>query len=400
VTTNLYTEPDCPDCGRVREWLRSNRVDFEERGAAASAEARRLAEESGCGPAALPLLEVDGRLLTRPSERELGLFFDRPLPREVEADCVIIGGGPAGLTAALYLARERVSAIVLEKSIPGGQVNTTALVENYPGFPQGVDGPDLMRKLTGQARRFGAEVLYPLEVSSLRAAEGGRHEVRCGQTVFRAPAVIVATGSDYRMLNVPGAKELVGRGVSYCATCDGPFYRNKTVAVVGGGNSAVEESLFLLKFVKEIHLFQNQPALTAQKHLVEKLAADPRVHVNVNSRVLGLQPGSAGGVAGIEVRDTATGREQRHQVQGVFVFIGRTPNTVCLQGYADLDEWGFVLPRSGSLETARRGLFAAGDCRAGAKAQITTAAGDGTVASFLVRDLLREREEPRAKPPA
>jgi thioredoxin reductase (NADPH) len=283
---------------------------------------------------------------------------------------------------------------VLDKAVPGGQVNTTSLVENYPGFPQGVDGPDLMAKLTHQARRFGAEVLYPVEVTGLGPAGDG-HEARAGRSVFRAPAVIIAAGSDYRRLSAPGAAELTGRGVAYCATCDAPFFRNKTVAVVGGGNSAAEESLFLLKFAREIHLFQYLPELTAQRHLAEKLAADPRIHIHVNSEVRAVRADARGAVRCLEVRDRATGREFCVDVQGVFVFIGRTPNTGWLRGYAELDSAGFVLTRPGSVETSRPGLYAAGDCRSGARAQITTAAGDGTMASFLVRELLRERQARR-----
>jgi thioredoxin reductase (NADPH) len=395
MAVTLYTDPDCPDCGRVRQWLAANGVEHREVSATSSPEAARLATEAGYGTPAYPLVETGTGRIVRPSERELALFLGRKLPAVNEADCVIVGGGPAGLTAALYLARERVRTVVLEKAAPGGQVNTTSIVENYPGFPQGVDGPDLMAKLAYQARRFGAELLFPLEVSGLREIPDG-HEVASGGTVWRAPAAIAAPGSDYRRLAAPGAAELLGRGVGYCATCDAPFFRNKTVAVVGGGNSAAEESLHLLRFVKQIHLFQYLPELTAQKHLAEKLAADPRVHLNVNSEVTAVRGSPQTGVRGVEVRDRATGQTRSVEVQGVFVFIGRTPNTAWLRGYTELDAAGFMVTKPGSVETSRRGLFAAGDCRSGARAQITTAAGDGTLASFLVRELLRERETGQA----
>lgn len=186
--------------------------------------------------------------------------------------------------------------------------------------------------------------------------------------------------------------------MAYCATCDAPFFRNKTIAVVGGGNSAAEESLFLLKFVKQIHLFQFQPELTAQRHLTEKLRADPRVSVNLNSEVLAVQSDQRGSVCAVEVRDRASGARRKVDVQGVFVFIGRTPNTGWLRGYTEFDPSGFAVTRAGSVETARHGLFVAGDCRSGARAQITTAAGDGTVASFMVREVLREREEAANRP--
>ncbi len=389
MTVKLYTDPECPDCARVRQWLVAAGVEFQEHSSTSSPDVATLAAEADYGTPAYPLVETEGGRIVRPSELELALFLGRDLPKVVETDCVIVGGGPAGLTAALYLGRERVRTVVLEKGVPGGQVNTTSVVENYPGFPQGVDGPDLMNKLSYQARRFGAEVLYPVEVSGLRES-GGVHEVAAGDTVFRARAVIAAPGSDYRKLDARGAADLTGRGVAYCATCDAPFFRNKVIAVVGGGNSAAEESLFLLKFVKEIHLFQNLPQLTAQKHLAEQLAADPRVHINVNSEIAEVRGDSKSGVHCVVARNRSTGREQCVEVQGVFVFIGRTPNTGWLKGSVELDPAGFVLTRPGSVATSRPGIYAAGDCRSGARAQITTAAADGTLASFMVREQLRE----------
>jgi thioredoxin reductase (NADPH) len=390
MSTKLYGQEKCPDCARVEAWLRENGVEFEKVDVNASEEAFKRAAEAGYGTPALPTLEGSGRTLTRPGDCELCTFFGKKLPAKVETDCVIIGGGPAGLTAALYLARERISCVVLEKGTPGGQINNTNEVENYPGFPQGIVGPELAGKLTHQARRFGAEVLYPVEVTGVRD-DGDMHEVLAGETVFRTPAVIAATGSDYRRLGVPGDKELSGRGVSYCATCDGPFFRNKTIAVVGGGNTAVEESLFLLKFVKEIHLFHRRGELTAQKALVEELLADERVKVNYNHVVQSIEADEKGVIKCINVREKETGAEQCAPVQGVFVFIGRVPNTKCFEGYAGLDEWKFLATRPDSVETGKSGFFVAGDCRSGAKAQIATAVGDGTLASFYVRDYLNRK---------
>ncbi|MHC4914214.1 MAG: FAD-dependent oxidoreductase [Planctomycetota bacterium] len=390
MSVKLYGQQKCPDCGRIKDWLRENGIEFEEVDVNASEEAFKRASEIGYGTPALPTVEQPGRALTRPGDCELRTFFGKKLPERVETDCVVIGGGPAGLTAALYLARERISCVVLEKGTPGGQINNTNEVENYPGFPQGIVGPELAEKLTHQARRFGAEVLYPVEVTGVRD-DGDMHEVLAGETVFRAPAVIAATGSDYRRLGVPGDKELSGRGVSYCATCDGPFFRNKTVAVVGGGNTAVEESLFLLKFVKEVHLFHRRGELTAQKALIEELLADERVKVNYNHEVKSIEADEKGTIKCINVREKETGAEQCAPVQGVFVFIGRVPNTGCFEGYADFDEWKFLTTRPDSVETGKPGFFVAGDCRSGAKAQIATAVGDGTLASFYVRDFLNKR---------
>jgi thioredoxin reductase (NADPH) len=390
VKVKLYGQEQCPDCARVVGWLEANGIEFEKLDVNASEEAFRRASEIGYGSPALPTIEAPGRTLVRPGDCELHNFFGVKMPGTVETDCLVIGAGPAGLTAALYLARERIPTIVVDRGTPGGQINNTNEVENYPGFPQGIVGPELAEKLTHQARRFGAEVVYPLEVASL-GDDGDMHEVLAGETVFRAPTVIAATGSDYRRLGVPGDKELSGRGVSYCATCDGPFFRNKTVAVVGGGNTAVEESLFLLKFVKEIRLFHRGEELTAQKAMAEELLADERVSVRYNTVVQSFEAGENGAVQCVNVREVKTGAEECLPVQGVFVFIGRVPNTKCFEGDAELDEWKFLATRPGTVETGRPGFFVAGDCRSGAKAQIATAVGDGTLASFQVRDYLTKR---------
>jgi len=390
MSVKLYGQQKCPDCAEVRKWLKANGVEHEPVDVDADEAAMKRVTEMGYGTPALPVIEDGVRKLVRPGPCELATFFGRPMPEKVEADCVIVGAGPAGLTAALYLARERIRTIVVERGTPGGQINTTNEVENYPGFPQGISGPELGEMLTHQARRFGAEVVHPLEVTGL--GDGGdMHEVLTEKTVFRAPAVIAATGSDYRRLGVPGDRELSGRGVSYCATCDGPFFRNKTVAVIGGGNTAVEESLFLLKFVKEIHLFHRGGELTAQKALVEELLADQRVKVNYNHEVKSFEAGENGLIKCLTVRDKTSGAEQCAPVEGAFVFIGRVPNTACFEGYAEFDEWKFLATATGIVETNRPGFFVAGDCRSGAKAQIATAVGDGTLASFQVRDYLNRR---------
>jgi thioredoxin reductase (NADPH) len=390
MSLKLYTQEQCPDCVRVEQWLEDHGIEHQSLDVHASEEAMERATEIGYGTPALPTIEDGPRKLVRPGECELNAFFGKKMPAKVEADCIIVGGGPAGLTAALYLAREEITALVLEKGIPGGQINTTNEVENYPGFPQGISGPELSEKLTHQARRFGAQVINPLEVTGLRA-DGDMHEVLTENTVFRAPTVIAATGSDYRRLGVPGDQELSGRGVSYCATCDGPFFRNKTIAVVGGGNTAVEESLFLLKFVKEIHLFHRRGELSAQKTLIDELLADERVKVNYNHEVKSFEAGDNGLIRCITVRDKQSGAEQCAPVEGAFVFIGRVPNTSCFEGYAQFDEWKFLATKSGTVETGKPGFFVAGDCRSGAKAQIATAVGDGVLASFHVRDYINKR---------
>ena len=414
----LYSTRWCPDCLRVRRWLTEHRVDFEEIDVDENPRANDLITQYGYGRRVLPTLDVNGRVYINPKPEELARIFAVPEPKPVEAEVAIVGAGPAGLTAAIYLAREGVKSLVLEKLAPGGQVITTNVVENYPGFPEGVGGLELMEKLEHQARRFGAEIILPAEVTGI-AARDGLYELATPQARYRAPAVIIATGSDYRRLDVPGADQLTGRGVHYCATCDGPFYRKKTVAVVGGGNSAVDESIFLLNFVDHLYIIQNQDHLTAEQVSLSRLQEHGNAEVLLRHVVTAVRGGSAAPpgllapaaedqpgtrsapklasqeslrlLEGVTIRNLDTGEERELEVAGLFVFIGQVPNTRFLAGFLELDRAGYVLTKPGSLVTSRPGVFVAGDCHSGSKAQITTAVGDGTVAAFFVRDYLRER---------
>jgi thioredoxin reductase (NADPH) len=415
----LYSTRWCPDCLRTRRWLTEHRIDFEEIDVDENPRANDLITQYGYGRRVLPTLDVGGRIYINPKPEELSRIFAVPEPTPVEAEVAIIGAGPAGLTAAIYLAREGVKTLVLEKLTPGGQVITTNFVENYPGFPEGVGGLELMEKLEHQARRFGAQIIVPAEVTGIDE-RAGLYELETPPARYRAPAVIVAAGSDYRRLDVPGADQLTGRGVHYCATCDGPFYRKKTVAVVGGGSSAVDESVFLLNFVDHLYVIQNQDRLTAEQVSVNRLREHANAEVLLRHVVTGVRgarprrgrspeateplgegsqegsPAPSGQAApealeSVTIRNLDTGEERQLEVAGLFVFIGQVPNTRFLAGFLDLDPGGYVVTKPGSLVTSRPGVFVAGDCRSGSKAQITTAVGDGTVAAFFVRDYLAER---------
>lgn len=385
----LYSTRWCPDCLGTRRWLTEHRIDFEEVDVDENPRANDLITRYGYGRRVLPTLDVDGRIYINPKPEELTRIFGVPEPGPVEAEVAIVGAGPAGLTAAIYLAREGAKTLLLEKLAPGGQVITTNTVENYPGFPEGVGGLELMEKLEHQARRFGAEIIIPAEVTNIEQREG-LYELLTLQARYRAPAVIIAAGSDYRRLDVPGADALTGRGVHYCATCDGPFYRKKTVAVIGGGSSAVDESVFLLNFVDHLYVIQNQDHLTAEQVSVSRLQEHANAEVLLRHVVTGIR-GDGSSLQGVTVRNLDTGTERELEVAGLFVFIGQMPNTRFLAGFLDLDPRGYVVTKPGSLATSQPGVFVAGDCRSGSKAQITTAVGDGTVAAFFVRDYLAER---------
>ncbi len=394
----LYAVPWCAKCHRVRRFLEAAGREFREVNPEEDGEAAaRLAEATG-GTLDVPALEVDGRFLPDPSDQDLSRALGIPVPEALDVyDVIIVGGGPAGLTAAIYTARERLRTLVAEKGLPGGQAAVTGQIENYPGFPDPVSGAELMERVQRQAERFGAELRTFEEVSAVRA-DGQLLAVEAGGTVYRARGVIAASGSVYRRMGVPGEEELIGRGVSFCATCDAPFFRGKHVVVVGGGNSALQETVHLAEFASRITLVQLLDHLTATAVLEERVRSLGKVELLLGHRVrriLGARgaggAGGAGGVEGVEVEDLASGEVRAVACEGVFVFIGLEPNSAFLRGTADLDEAGFVRTDPNTLATSVPGLFAAGDLRAGSAKQITAAVGEGTVAAFMVQAWLERR---------
>jgi thioredoxin reductase (NADPH) len=292
-------------------------------------------------------------------------------------DLIIIGGGPAGLTAGLYNARARLDVLLLERLAPGGQVLTTDWVENYPGFPDGISGFELMDKMKTQAERFGLKILSE-EVAKLELSEK-RKVVATTQGPKEAKAIILASGATWKKLGIEGEDQLMGRGVSFCATCDGPFYRDQDVAVIGGGDTAVEEAIFLTRFVSKVYLVHRRDQLRATKLLQERAMAQEKIEFvwdTVPVQILGKD-----GVEGIELKNVKSGSVSRRDIKGVFVFIGTIPNTELVNGQVDLDENGFVITDN-NMETSVPGVFAAGDVRSKLFRQIATAVGEGAAASF------------------
>ncbi|MDA8064219.1 MAG: thioredoxin-disulfide reductase [Thermaerobacter sp.] len=301
-------------------------------------------------------------------------------------DLTIIGGGPAGLTAALYAARARLSTLVLEQGLPGGQMATTDEVANYPGFPDAVSGAELSDLMRRQAEEFGAE----LELSEVErvAQEGDEFVLATTGGERRSRTVIIASGATHRKLGVPGEDHLQGRGVSYCATCDGAFFRDQHVFVVGGGDTAVQEGTFLTRFASRVTVIHRRDQLRATKVLQEKAFANPKVDFvwdSVVEEVLGDQV-----VNGVRVRNVKTGETRALPGEGVFVFVGILPNTTFLHGFVDLDASGYVVTDA-ELRTSRPGVFAAGDVRATPLRQVATAVGDGAMAAVLAEHWLEER---------
>lgn len=309
-------------------------------------------------------------------------------------DCVIVGAGPAGLAAALYAARDRFGTLVLEKLTPGGQISTTDRIENYPGFEQ-ITGMDLIGRLQKQAIGFGAELKTSSEVTALKRLADGNLQVTCGEDVYIARAVILAPGSEFRKLGVPGEEEFrsAGAGVSYCGTCDAPFFKGKKVVAVGGGNTAIEETLHLAKFAGEVTVVHRRQEFRATRILVEELMAkvdepNSNLKLRLDTVVTAIQ--GEGKVQSAKLKNVKTGQEKDIACDGVFIFIGTVPSTKFLQGFIQLTDNGFIECDCAYLRTTVPGIFAAGDCRVGAAMQLATAVGDGVLAAMMMKQYFRD----------
>lgn len=303
-------------------------------------------------------------------------------------DCLIIGGGPAGLAAALYAARGGLSTLVVERMMPGGQAATTETIENYPGFPQGIGGPELAALMQEQAERFGAE-FTSAEVENLRR-DGDWFVLTTPEGEFQAKTVIVATGADPKKLNIPGEDEFRGRGVSYCATCDGAFFRDKVVAVVGGGDSAIEEAIFLTKFASKVKIIHRRNQLRATQVLQKQALQNPKIEFVLNHTPVKIEGEEK--VTGVLVKHVETGEISKVEADGVFIWIGTAPNTGFLNNILPLAPGGYITTDE-AMATAVPGLFAAGDVRQKTLRQVVTAVADGAVAAMSAEKYLAEKGE-------
>jgi thioredoxin reductase (NADPH) len=304
---------------------------------------------------------------------------------------IIIGTGPAGLTAAIYLARANLNPLVIEGPEPGGQLTTTTEVENFPGFPEGILGPELMDNMRKQAERFGAEFIRGW-VTKVDLSKRPFTLTVEGVGELQAESVIVSTGASAKYLGIPGEKENVGRGVSTCATCDGFFYRGKKIIVVGGGDSAMEEANFLTRFASEVVLVHRRNELRASKIMQDRARANEKISWSLNRTPLEVVA-DVTGVKGLKVRNNETGQEELIEAQGVFVAIGHTPNTKFLDGQLETDEAGYLVVKPGSTETSVPGVFACGDVQDTKYRQAISAAGTGCMAALDCERFLEAAEQ-------
>lgn len=311
-----------------------------------------------------------------------------------EYDCIIVGAGPAGLGGGLYAARDRAKTILLEKFYPGGQINTTDRIENYPGYAK-IGGPDLVMKMLEQVQAFGGEVKTSAEVSGLTRRDDGRIEVRTDDEVYLGRVVILAPGSSYRHLGVPGEQEFrqAGAGVSYCGTCDAPFFKDKTVVSVGGGNTAVEDTLHLAKYAKKVIMVHRRQQFRATQVLVEELmqkvnAEGSNIELRLDATLTAIE--GKDHVERAVIKNVKTDQTETISCDGVFIFVGMVPNTDFLKGFIDLTEAGFIKCDTAYLRTNVPGVFVAGDCRIGAAMQLVTAVADGVNAAMWMKHYLRD----------
>lgn len=303
-------------------------------------------------------------------------------------EIIIIGGGPAGLSAGIYAARASLKVTLLEKGMPGGLAAGTEFIENYPGFAEGISGPELTMQMQSQATRFGLEI-KSTNVESVKATEDG-FEIKTDEGTMKSSTVILATGASPRWLNVKGEREFHGRGVSYCATCDGAFFKDKKVAVVGGGDAAVEEALFLTKFAEKVYIIHRRGELRATKIIQERAKQNPKIDFQWFSIVDQIKGSDT--VDTLILQDTRDNSTRELAVDGVFIYVGTKPSSELVAGIVELDPQGYVITDE-NMKTSQPGLFAAGDVRQKSLRQVITAAADGAIAAVMAEKYLEENTE-------
>jgi thioredoxin reductase (NADPH) len=385
----VYGAPWCPDCRRAKKFLGEHRVNYDWTDIDQNPEALRVVEELQGGGRTIPTVVFsDGSHFVDPTNEQLA----RKLGLSVTAsrgfyDLAIIGGGPAGLAAAVYAAREGIDAVVVDRAALGGNAGTTERVDNYLGFPEGIGGAELAERFVAQAQRYGVELVSAVGVEGFGAdQEDVKVRLGTGQEID-AHTLLIATGSSYRRLDVPGESDLIGAGVHFCATCDGPFYRGTgELLVVGGGNSGLEEGLFLSRFADRIRVVEFAPELRASRLLQDKVRQSPQFEVHLNTEITELRGRHR--LESVVARDRGSGETHTWHPAAAFVFIGLDPNTRFARGTIDLDRWGFVVTDD-QFQTSVPGVFAAGDVRAGSTKQLASAAGEGVAALLMIRQYLQ-----------
>jgi thioredoxin reductase (NADPH) len=385
----LYGTNWCSDCKRSKKFLGEQRIQYEYINIEEDSDGQAFVQQVQNGGLSIPTITfADNSFLIEPTNAELAA----KLGLETKAKCdfydlIIVGGGPTALTAAIYAARDGFDVLVIERSGLGGQAGITERLDNYPGFPEGVTGAEFAERVIQQAKRYGVELLSAQNVVSV-TNDGHDHAVQTeAGHIYGSHTVLLATGSTYKRLDVPGEDDYIGAGVHFCATCDGPFYKGKEVAVVGGGNSAVEEAAFLTRFSPKVTLLVRGPGLAASKIAVDKAQESPEMELRFNTEVVEFK-GQKNHLDTVILKNRQSGETSELHVPGVFVFVGLTPNSEPFKDIVKLDKQGFVMTAI-DFQTSTKGVFAAGDVRAGSTKQLVSAAGEGAAAALAIREYLR-----------
>ncbi len=391
----VYGEKWCSFCRALQELLDSLGVVYEYKDVGREDNKAEMLKRTG-GHFLVPTFVIGETVIQNPSVEKVKELVDMPEAKEETTsdrethDAVMIGAGPAALSAAIYTTREEIETVLYEKGVIGGLAAITDWVDNYPGFPKGLSGMDLSEGLRQQAERFGADIRLG-EVTKIED-EGEYKKLTTTDGEVYAKAVLIATGSDYKRLGIPGEDTYYGRGVHFCATCDGAFYKDKRLVVVGGGNSAAQEAVFLTRFATKIDMLVRSDKLRASEILQQELEKNSdkiTVHLNTTTDEI---VGDGTSVNKLIGTDKESGKQVEFETDGVFVFIGLKPNTGFLQGSAiELDKIGMIKTNH-ELETSMPGVFCAGDVRSGATMQIASATGEGATAALMIRKYLEEHE--------
>jgi thioredoxin reductase (NADPH) len=392
----VYGASWCPDCRRAKRFLGDQRIPFEWHDIEVDPDGVRIVQERNNGNNVIPtIIFPDDSHLAEPSNEELAekIGLERSAMMHVY-DLIVIGGGPAGLTTSIYAARENLQTLVIDSKGLGGQAGVTERLDNYPGFPEGIGGAELADRIVLQAQRYGVEMLQAVSVVQVSSDHEQIDVEAATGDHYHARAAVIATGSSYRRTDAPGEEDLIGAGIHFCATCDGPFYKGASqLVILGGGNSGLEEGLFLTQFVDKVTIVQRGERLTANKLLQDKVNMHDKMEVLLNREVVEFRAkdDGSGKLGAIVLKDQESGATEELHPAGCFVFIGLDPNTEFVKGVVDLDDRGLVLTGMG-LMTSMPGVFAAGDVRSGSTKQLASAVGEGAAAAIGIRQYLESLE--------
>ncbi|MBV9020366.1 MAG: FAD-dependent oxidoreductase [Ktedonobacteraceae bacterium] len=384
----LYGTDWCSDCKRSKKFLGEQRIRYDYINIEENLEGQEFVKKVQNGGLSIPTIVFeDGSLLIEPTNAQLATKLGLSTAAKYDFyDLIIVGGGPTGLTTAIYAARDGYDVLVIERSGLGGQAGITERLDNYPGFPEGVTGAEFAERVIEQAKRFGVELLSAQNVVRVcNDMDIHMVETEAGNK-YCSNAVLIATGSTYKRLGVPGEEDFIGAGVHFCATCDGPFYKGREVAVIGGGNSAVEEAVFLTRFSPKVTILVRGAQFTASKLAADKALSSPQMEVRFNTEVVEFK-GANHRMNAVVVKNTQTNETEELHPAGVFVFIGLSPNSQPFKDTVKVNEQGFIMTGI-DFQTSMEGIFAAGDVRAASTKQLVSAAGEGAAAAIAIREHL------------